>query len=78
MRAKVGEDRDAHVEKERARLARMRDAEIEKTIHQVGECVCVCVRVVWGERGGSGLAGVEAVLRQGAAATGWLRFPCGS
>lgn len=33
MRGKVEEDRELHLEKERIRLGRMRDAEIEKTIH---------------------------------------------
>ena len=33
MRQRVIEDREVHLEKERLRLGRMRDAEIEKTIH---------------------------------------------
>lgn len=39
MRQRVVQDQETHVEKERVRLARHRDAEIEKTIHTLqSEC----------------------------------------
>jgi len=33
MRKKIEEERETHTQREKARLARMRDAEIEKSIH---------------------------------------------